>query len=189
MSPSPDTWWSDARPAGRSSYSYRVRATDAAANLSSYSNVSRGTIPDTQPPTAPTTLTATVSGSQINLSWTASTDNVGVTGYMVERCQGASCATFTQIATPTTTTFSDTPPGAGSYSYRVRATDAAANLSTYSSVSSGTIADTQPPTAPTNLTATASGSQINLSWTASTDNVGITGYMVERCQGDRKSAV
>jgi hypothetical protein len=42
-------------------------------------------------------------------------------------------------------------------------------------------ADTQPPTAPSNLTATAiSGSQINLSWTASTDNVGVTGYRVER---------
>src|SRR5437016_6196683 len=113
------------------SYSYRVRATDAAANLSAYSNVTGGTIPDTQPPTAPTNLTAAVSGSQINLSWTASTDNVAVTGYMVERCQGASCATFAQIATPTITTFSDTPSGVGSYSYRVRATDAAANLGAY----------------------------------------------------------
>ena len=46
--------------------------------------------PDTQPPTAPTGLTATaVSATQINLNWTASTDNVGVTGYRVERCQGA----------------------------------------------------------------------------------------------------
>ena len=45
---------------------------------------------DTQPPTAPSNLTATaVSQSQINLSWTASTDTVGVTGYKVERCQGA----------------------------------------------------------------------------------------------------
>src|SRR5204863_458322 len=131
----------------------------------------------------PTTLTATVSGSQINLSWTASTDNVAVTGYMVERCQGASCATFAQIATPATATFSDTPPGVGSYSYRVRATDAAANQSAYSNVTSGAITDTQPPTSPTTLTATVSGSQINLSWTASTDNVAVTGYMVERCQG------
>src|SRR5467141_311440 len=41
--------------------------------------------------------------------------------------------------------------------------------------------DTTPPTAPTNLTATAaSATQINLSWTASTDNVGVTGYRVER---------
>ena len=41
---------------------------------------------DITPPTAPTGLTATgVSTTQINLSWTASTDNVGVTGYRVFR--------------------------------------------------------------------------------------------------------
>jgi hypothetical protein len=37
--------------------------------------------PDTTPPTAPSNLTATAVGSsQVNLSWTAATDNVGVTG-------------------------------------------------------------------------------------------------------------
>lgn len=51
-----------------------------------------GTGGDTQAPTVPSNFTATaVSPSQVNLSWTASTDNVGVTGYQVERCQGASC--------------------------------------------------------------------------------------------------
>ena len=125
-----------------------------------------------------------VSGTQINLSWTASTDNTGVTGYLVERCQGAGCSNFAQIATPTTTTYSDLGLGAGSYSYRVRATDAAGNLSSYSNVASGVIADTTPPTTPGNVTATAASStQINLTWTASTDNVGVTGYLVERCQG------
>jgi chitodextrinase len=143
---------------------------------------------DTQPPTAPTNLTATaVSGSQINLTWTASTDNVGVTGYMVERCKGTGCGTFAQIGTPTATTFNDTGLAANtSYSYRIRATDAAGNLSGYSTVASATTQnpDTQPPTAPTNLSATAAtASQINLSWTASTDNVGVTGYLIERCQG------
>ena len=139
---------------------------------------------DTTPPTAPTNLTATVNGSQINLSWTAATDNVGVTGYKVERCQGARCSTFTQIATPAATTYSDSGLASGNYSYRVRATDAAGNLSAYSNVASGVIPDTTPPTAPTNLTATAAGqSQINLSWPASTDNVGVTGYLMERCQG------
>src|SRR5207245_2254749 len=141
--------------------------------------VATAAITDTQPPTAPANLTATASGSQINLSWTASTDNVGVTGYMVERCQSASCATFAQLATPTTTTFSDTGLAAStSYSYRIRATDPAAYTSPYPTVATAAITDTQPPTAPTNLTAAASGSQINLSWTASTDNVGVTGYMV-----------
>ena len=54
-------------------------------------------------------LTATaVSPTQINLSWPAATDYVGVTGYRVERCQGAGCSTFVQIATPAGTTFGDT---------------------------------------------------------------------------------
>jgi chitodextrinase len=170
------------------SYSYRVRATDAAGNLSGYSNTASATTVDTQPPTAPSNLTATAAGgSQINLSWTASTDNVGVTQYLVERCQGTGCTTFAQIGTSTGTTFNDTglTPNT-SYSYRIRATDAAGNLGPYSNVASTTTQnpDTQPPTAPGGLTATAaSGSQINLSWTASTDNVGVTQYLVERCQG------
>jgi chitodextrinase len=174
------------------SYSYRVRAADAAGNLSAYSNTATTTTlagADTTPPTAPSNLTAAAaSSSQINLAWTASTDNVGVTGYRVERCQGAGCNNFAQIATPTATTFNDTALAAStSYSYRARATDAAGNLSAYSNTATTTTlagADTTPPTAPSNLTATAaSSSQINLSWTASTDNVGVTGYRVERCQG------
>src|SRR5437762_3296180 len=144
--------------------------------------------PDTQAPTAPGTLTATAaSGSQINLSWTASTDNVGVTAYPVERCQGAGCTSFAPLGTAAVTTYSDAGLTANtSYSYRVRATDAAGNPSGYSNVASATTPapDTQPPTAPGTLTATAvSWSQINLSWTASTDNVGVTAYPVERCQG------
>src|SRR5262249_21991041 len=54
--------------------------------------VSGGGGGDTTPPSAPGTLTATAVGtSQINLAWGAATDNVGVTGYHVERCQGAGC--------------------------------------------------------------------------------------------------
>jgi chitodextrinase len=98
--------------------------------------------PDTTPPSAPAGLTVTaVSTSQINLSWTASTDNVGVTGYKVERCQVAACSNFAQIATPSGTTFNDTGlAGSTSYSYRVRATDAAANLSTFSNTGTATTA-------------------------------------------------
>ena len=185
---STSTTFSDTGLTASTSYSYRVRATDAAGNLSAYSNTASATTSDTQPPTAPSSLTATsVSVSQINLAWTASTDNVGVTGYRVERCSGAGCTTFAQIGTPTSTTFSDTGLTAStSYSYRVRATDAAGNLSAYSNIASATTPaqDTQPPTAPSNLTATSiSSNQINLAWTASTDNVGVTGYRVERCSG------
>jgi chitodextrinase len=95
---------------------------------------------DTTPPTAPTSLAATASSStQIGLTWTASTDNVGVTGYRVERCTGASCTSFAQIGTASTATFSDSGLAAStSYSYRVRATDAAGNLSTFSNIASAT---------------------------------------------------
>ena len=85
----------------------------------------------------PGNLAATaISQGQINLSWTAATDNVGVTGYRIERCQGAGCTTFAEIAAPvgTATTFSDTTASSAitSYSYRVRAIDAAGNLGPYS---------------------------------------------------------
>src|SRR5205823_15049083 len=90
--------------------------------------------PDTQAPTAPTGVTATTASAvQINLSWTASTDNVGVTGYQVERCQGAGCSNFGQTATSTTTSLNDNGLSpAATYSYRIRATDLAGNLSPYS---------------------------------------------------------
>ena len=108
-------------------------------------NTTSGPPPDTIAPTAPGTLTVTAfSTTQINLTWTASTDNVGVTGYKVERCSGAGCSNFAQIAAVTTITFSDmglTP--STSYSYRVRATDAAGNLSVYSSP--GTVSTPAPP--------------------------------------------
>ena len=90
--------------------------------------------PDIAAPTTPTKVTPTIiSGTRIDLSWTASLDNVGVTGYLVERCQGVGCTTFMEIGTPTGTTFSDTGVTAGNiYSYRVRAMDAAGNVSLYS---------------------------------------------------------
>src|SRR2546429_6522145 len=74
------------------SYGYRVRARDAAGNLSGFSPIAAATTPDTVPPTAPTGLTpAVISGTQINLSWTASMDNVGGTGHRAEPCTAAAC--------------------------------------------------------------------------------------------------
>ena len=64
-------------------------------------NATTPALPDTTPPTVPGGLTATAAGAvSITVNWTASTDNVGVTGYRVERCQGAGCTTFAQVATP-----------------------------------------------------------------------------------------
>ena len=41
-------------------------------------------------------------------AWGAATDNLAITGYQIERCQGAGCSNFTQIATPTGTSYNDT---------------------------------------------------------------------------------
>ncbi|MBI3408481.1 MAG: fibronectin type III domain-containing protein [Planctomycetes bacterium] len=163
---------------------YNVALTQA--QIQTDMNTPIGAVSDTQPPIAPSNLTATaVSTTQINLSWTASTDNVGVTNYLIERSQGAGSTSFSQIATTTGTTFSNTGLTVGTvYNYRVRATDAAGNLSAYSATATATTSDTQAPTTPSNLAATpVSTTQINLSWTASTDNVGVTNYLIERSQG------
>jgi len=169
---------------------YNVALTAAEIQNDMNTPIGAGGQPDTQPPSAPAGLLATaVSGSQIDLTWTASTDNVAVSAYLIERCAGgAGCTPFVQLpTTPTGTTFSDTGLAtATTYSYRARATDAAGNVSVYSNVASATTAapDGQPPSAPGTLTATpVSGTQVNLSWVAATDNVGVTGYRVERCQG------
>jgi glucose/arabinose dehydrogenase/chitodextrinase len=179
----------DHGPIGTFSYEIILTATDSSGLQTSTSVLLPvATTADTTPPSAPSGLSAgAVSGTQINLSWTAATDNVGVTGYRVERCTGAGCSNFAQVLTPTGTSVSDggVVPGT-SYSYRVRAVDAAGNLGGYSNVATATTpaADTTPPTAPGSVSATAvSSSQINLSWTAATDNVGVTGYRVERCAG------
>src|SRR5438046_1238841 len=105
--------------------------------------VSNGPPPDTTPPTVPTGLTASaVSSSQINLSWTASSDNVGVSGYRVYR-------NGTQIATTGATSFANTGLSPSTtYSYTVAAYDAAGNLSAQSSPASATTPappDTTPP--------------------------------------------
>lgn len=144
---------------------------------------------DSTAPSVPGSLSALpVSGTQINLSWTGSTDNVAVTNYLIERCTGAGCTTFAEIGSATGTTFNNVGlTAATTYRYQIRASDANTNKSAYSAIVNATTSsggDTQAPTVPTNFAATAvSSTQINLSWTASTDNVAVTGYSVERCQG------
>ena len=133
---------------------------------------------DTQAPTAPTALSAAnVTETGFTLSWTASTDNVGVTGYEVFQ-DGVS------IGTTATTSLAVTGlTAASTYSYTVVAQDAASNVSAASTALNVTTAtpagDTQAPTAPTALSAAnVTETGFTLSWTAATDNVGVTGYEV-----------
>lgn len=131
---------------------------------------------DTEPPSAPSNLAYTQPASgQIRLTWNASTDNVGVTGYDIY-ANGTLRTSLGNIQE-----YVDSQPDTATVSYYVRAKDAAGNQSGNSNTVTreGSNPDTQPPTAPTNLAYTqpASG-QIRLTWNASTDNVGVTGYEV-----------
>ncbi|HSD22658.1 MAG TPA: Ig-like domain-containing protein, partial [Anaeromyxobacter sp.] len=131
-----------------------------------------GTI-DTSPPTVPTGLAATaVSSSQINLTWNASTDDVGVTGYDVFRDGVA-------ITTVGTNAYSNSGLAAGTtYVYAVRARDAAGNVSALSATASATTLapDSVPPTV--SMTAPAAGATVSGTVTVSasaSDDVGVAG--------------
>ena len=120
---------------GGSSYTYYVKCKDTFGNISADSAVpfSVAASVDTTPPSVPTSLSASaVSSSQINLTWTASTDNVGVMGYNIYR--GG-----TQIATSATNSYADSGLTASTqYTYTVSAYDAAGNNSAQSSAASAT---------------------------------------------------
>ena len=135
---------------------------------------------DTVAPSTPTNLVATgTTQTTTDLSWTASTDNVGVTGYEVYRGT-------TLLTTVTSTSYNVTGLSASTaYDFTVKAKDAAGNVSALSNVASVTTLapaiDTTAPSAPTNLAASGTtATTTNLSWTASTDNVGVSGYEVYR---------
>ena len=88
--------------------------------------------PDTRPPGAPTGLTASAGSVRVDLTWNAAVDDVGVTGYEIHR--GGEL-----LAATAATTFSDATVGRGAtYSYRVRALDAAGNRSAFSDVATVT---------------------------------------------------
>ena len=135
---------------------------------------------DTQAPSAPGGLAATTatttSGSSATLSWSAATDNRGVAGYRVYR-DGALVTTTTALST----TVTGLAPGTA-YTFGVEAFDAAGNTGPRATVSATTpTLDTTAPTAPTGLSATVTKArEVRLSWTASTDNVGVTGYTLTR---------
>ena len=163
-------------------YRVGVDAYDAAGNKSSPTSTTVSTSPcvDVTAPSAPTgvKLLAATDSSAV-LSWTPSTDDVGVveyglylsglvagTGLLVGRVSEAS-ATLSNLDCGTT------------YGLGIDAADAAGNRSTRGTATFTTAAcvDKTPPSAPSALAVTgATQDQIAVKWTASTDNVGVTGY-------------
>jgi chitodextrinase len=132
---------------------------------------------DNDPPTVPTGLSVTSqSASEIDITWTASTGTNGVAGYNVYR-NGA------KVGSSLDTSYDDTglTPNT-SYDYTVTAFDSSDNESAESaSLNSSTLADTSPPSTPTNLHETdQTTSTITIAWNSSSDNVGVAGYNVYR---------
>lgn len=192
---------SDLYPNG-AGYQYSVEAYDAAGNVSPPSPVLQTISPnqastDSVPPTG-ASLTSPATGATVlgtvTLS-TSPTDNVGV--QKVEfYVDGVSMTTvYPPTSGPFTYSWDTTTTWNGTHVVYARAYDAAGNYSTASltsvtvsnpgsgtsSTTSSALSDTTPPTAPTNLGATAaSPTQIDLSWGASTDDVGVAGYRVFR---------
>jgi chitodextrinase len=166
------------------SYEFAVTAYDAAGNDSPRTTLTASTSAcspggDSTAPSTPSGLTKTGSAATVvSLSWSASTDAVGVAGYGVYR--GGTLQTNVSGTSASVTGLTC----ATSYSFAVDAFDEAGNRSgkaTVTAATSSCAGDTQAPTAPGSLSVTASTTtSINVSWAAATDNVGVTGYGLYR---------
>jgi bacillolysin len=159
-------------------YTLTVDAEDAAGNISSASsvNITTAVVPDNTAPTPPSSLSASsITQTSANLNWTASTDNVGVDHYNVYvggSLQGTTTGTSYSVSGLTANT---------AYTFTVDAEDAAGNTSSASSVTITTSAavDNTAPTMPSSLSASnTTQTSTDLSWGASTDNVGVDHYNV-----------
>lgn len=161
-------------------YTFYVKAKDAAGNISANSNtVSVTTLapaPDTTAPTAPALSASGTTFTTTNLSWSGATDNVAVTGYDVYKDGVFLASTASTSYAVTGLTASTT------YAFYVTAKDAAGNVSVNSNTVNVTTPtpDTTAPTAPTLSASGTTSSTTNLSWSGATDNVAVTGYDVYR---------
>jgi chitodextrinase len=135
-----------------------------------------GSSGDHYPPSVPTGVQAAgVSSDSVQLNWTESQDDLLMLGYRIYR-DGS------RVGSTPLTSYTDTglTPGT-SYGYRVSAFDWIGNESPKSTTLFVATADGSAPSAPANLQGTAvSASRIDLAWTASTDNIGVTGYRIYR---------
>lgn len=133
---------------------------------------------DQTPPSAPTEVKSTrVTDRSVTLQWTAATDNIGVDGYDIYR-------NGTKVGSSQTTEYTDTGlEPAKTYTYSIKARDKANNISAASQTLQvqTLVADTEPPTAPTNLVIKEStSSTVTVEWVASQDNYGVARYDIYR---------
>lgn len=128
---------------------------------------------DTTAPTVPTNLVLTdITTSSMNLSWTASSDNVGVSSYEIYLD-----GNFYHETSDTSYDAEDLTPNTH-YSFRVLAKDIAGNKSGQSvPANASTLADTEAPTTPVDVSiSNETDASFKITWRPSNDNTGVTSY-------------
>jgi fibronectin type 3 domain-containing protein len=165
--------YTDSSLTNGTTYYYVVSAVSSAGESANSAQASA--TPAAAPPPVPINLTATPGNATVSLAWTASS---GATTYNVKRAT-TSGGPYTQIATPTSPSYTDSALTNGTtYYYVVAAVNAAGESSANSTqVSAKPVAPSAPPPVPANLVATAGDSSASLAWTASS---GATSYHVKR---------
>lgn len=178
-------------------YSFAIRGIDALgnANLTDFIHTFTVACPvsdTTKPSTVPNLVATALGESQIELTYGIATDNVLVTGYNVYQCQGVGCSTFV---------FARFVPGVNNlltimsnlvqvetYSFQVRAVDAALNESASPGVTATATtflpADVTPPSIMTGFQVSGiEADQATLSWLPGTDDRGSVFSNIEMCIG------
>ncbi|MFF4425082.1 fibronectin type III domain-containing protein [Streptomyces sp. NPDC001549] len=153
----------------------------AVAGITGITGITAYTAPDTEPPPAPAGLTAQAgSATSVHVMWDAAADRDGVTGYQVFE---ADRLVRELPAEKTMVDITGLAPQTG-YAFTVRAGDAAGNLSGPGPAARVTTPaakaeDRTALTAPATTTARATGPRsAQVSWTAATDDSGVTAYDV-----------
>lgn len=163
-------------------YQVKVEALDEAGNTSVSDPISftTKTAPDNEAPTAPGGVAvSSITDNSAVVSWTASTDNVGVAGYNIYLNDNKiNALPVTELQFQLTGLAAETE-----YQVRIEAVDGAGNTSSSGSISFATEAlqtsDNEAPTVPSGVAVSGiTESTAVVSWTESTDNVGVAGYNI-----------
>lgn len=135
------------------------------------SNCGGGGSADTTPPSQVTGVTVnSITSTGATISWSSASDNVAVAGYQAELCAGFTCTNFSNLQTTTVPSIAVTGRSAGTtYRFRVKAYDAAGNVSaSYSTTVNFTTSGAALPSM-TSVDADATGA--NVAWSGSPDSI------------------
>ncbi len=155
-------------------YFYVATAVDSAGESADSAPASVTPDPAITTPAVPTGLAAKAGNAQASLTWSASSS---ATSYHVKRATTGG-GPYTQVAAPTSTSYTDTSLANGTtYYYVVSALDSAGESANSAQVSATPVASATTPATPTNISATAGNAQASLTWSASS---GATSYHVKR---------